>query len=370
MIAVQETRPVTALQGLDEREAAARHARGQGNDAHLHHSQSYGHILLRNTATFLNGVLFSVGAALLALGRLNDAITTVGVMLLNLLVGTAQELYAKRKLDRIALLTRPTATVVREGRERTVDPGEVVLGDLLAARAGDQIVCDGKVVGTGRMDLDESLLTGESDLVPKAAGDPVYSGSVCMAGSGCYEATQVGPASLANQVTAGARAFQVVKTPLQRDMDLVLRIVLLLVVQLGLLLAVAAHLRHTSLVEGVQIVAVVAGLVPNGLILVITTAYALGALRMAGKGALLQRANAVESLSHVNILCLDKTGTLTANRLALHAVHPLAVPEAELRAALATKVTLTPARRGGRIVIEYYDGDDLDRLLERLVGPR
>ena len=335
MIAVQETRPATPLQGLDEREAAARHARGQGNDAHLQHSQSYAHILLRNTATFLNGVLFAVGAALLALGRLNDAITTVGVMLLNLLVGTAQELYAKRRLDRIALLTRPTATVVREGRERTVDPGEVVLGDLLAARAGDQIVCDGTVVGAGRLDLDESLLTGESDLVPKVAGDPVYSGSVCMAGSACYEATQVGPASLANQLTAGARAFRVVKTPLQRNMDLVLRIVLLLVVQLGLLLAVAAHLRHTSLVEGVQIVAVVAGLVPNGLILVITTAYALGALRMAGKGALLQRANAVESLSHVNILCLDKTGTLTANRLALHAVHPLAVPEAELRAALA-----------------------------------
>ena len=252
--------------------------------------------------------------ALLSLGRINDAITTVGVMVLNLLVGTVQELYAKRKLDRIALLSRPTATVLREGRERVVTPGEIVLGDLVVARAGDQILADGRVVGEGRLDLDESLLTGESDLVTKVAGDAVYSGSICMGGRALYEATQVGAASLANQLTAGARAFRLVKTPLQRDIDLVIRIVLLMVFQLGLLLAAGAYLRHTSLIEGVQIVAVVAGLVPNGLILVITTAYALGALRMAGKGAVLQRANAVESLSHVDILCLDKTGTLTSGR--------------------------------------------------------
>jgi cation-transporting P-type ATPase E len=334
-IAVREAPSRAAPRGLDEGEAAARLGQGHGNDAHLQHSQSYLHILARNSLTFLNGVLFSIGVALLALGRINDAITTVGVMVLNLLVGTVQELYAKRKLDRIALLSRPTATVLREGRERIVAPGEIVLGDLVVARAGDQIVADGRIVGDGRLDVDESLLTGESDLVPKVAGDAVYSGSICMGGRACYEATQVGAASLANQLTAGARAFRLAKTPLQRDIDLVIRIVLLVVFQLGLLLAAGAHLRHTSLVEGVQIVAVVAGLVPNGLILVITTAYALGALRMAGKGAVLQRANAVESLSHVDILCLDKTGTLTANRLALHAVRPLTVSEGELRARLA-----------------------------------
>ena len=320
IIAVREAPPLAPPRGLDEGEAAARLGRGDGNDAHLHHSQSYLHILARNGLTFLNGVLFAIGVALLALGRVNDAITTVGVMVLNLLVGTVQELYAKRKLDRIALLSRPTATVLREGRERAWPPARSC--SAISWWRGPVTRSWPTAVWSKALDVDESLLTGESDLVTKVAGDAVYSGSICMGGRALYEATQVGAASLANQLTAGARAFRLVKTPLQRDIDLVIRIVLLMVFQLGLLLAAGAYLRHTSLIEGVQIVAVVAGLVPNGLIPVITTAYALGALRMAGKGAVLQRANAVESLSHVDILCLDKTGTLTSGRNSLWPGRP------------------------------------------------
>ena len=182
--------------------------------------------------------------------------------------------------------------------------------------------------------MDESLLTGESDLVPKQAGDLLYSGSFCVAGSATYEAQKVGAESFANRLTAGARAFRRVQTPLQQEIDLVIRIIILMAVYFELLLVIDSAMHQVPLVESVKASVVIAGLVPNGLFLAIAVAYAIGAVRMAGKGALVQQANAVESLSNVDVLCLDKTGTLTANRLQFHALQPVEVTPEELRGAL------------------------------------
>ena len=142
-----------------------------------------------------------------------------------------------------------------------------------------------------------------------------------MTGSALYEAQKVGAESLAQQMTASARAFRQVKTPLQRDIDFVIRVMVLLAAQLGTLLVLSEVMKHGSVVETVQIAAVIVALVPQGLFFMTTVTYAMGAVRMAGKGALIQQANAIESLSHVDVLCLDKTGTLTTNRIQLHAVH-------------------------------------------------
>jgi cation-transporting P-type ATPase E len=203
------------------------------------------------------------------MGRLDDAVLTGGLVGMNVIVGVVQEGRAKRHLDHIALLTRPTATVVREGRERVVDPSEVVLGDLLIARPGDQIVVDGQVVD-GQIDADESLLTGESDHVPKRVGDTVSSGSFCVTGSATYEACKVGAESLANTLTASARVYRQVKTPLQRDIAIVIRVLVLLATLIGLLLALSFVLRPIPSLEQVQIAAVLVSLVPQGLIALIT----------------------------------------------------------------------------------------------------
>ncbi|NIO41614.1 MAG: HAD-IC family P-type ATPase, partial [Burkholderiales bacterium] len=227
-------------------------------------------------------------------------------------------------------LTRPKATVIREGQERTIDPSEIVLGDVLRVRPGDQIVVDGQVVGDGSFDVDESLLTGESDRVPKHPGDDVFSGSYCVSGSGTYEAQSVGADSYANQLTAGARKFRQVKTPLQRSIDLVIRVLVFLASSLGFLVVLSLVIHGAPTVESVQVAAVIATLVPQGLFAMIIIAYALGAVRIAGKGALIQQSNAVESLSNVTLLCLDKTGTLTTNRIRLNSVQPLGLTEAEL----------------------------------------
>jgi len=254
------------------------------------------------------------------MGQIGDALVTAGLVLLNVIVGVSQEGRAKRKLEQIALLARPKATVVRSGQEKSIDPGEIVLGDVLVVRPGDQIVVDGQVIGDGRVEVDESLLTGESEHVPKQAGDAVYSGSFCVTGTAFYEAQKVGADSFVNQLTAGARAFRQIKTPLQRDINSIIRILVLLVTQLSILLGISFVMREVPLVEGVRVAAVIVALVPQGLFFMTTVAYAMGAVRVASKGALIQEANAVESTSNVNLLCLDKTGTLTTNRIKLHAM--------------------------------------------------
>ena len=321
------------IQGLSEDEVIARRECGQGNDVPFETSRSYVQILRQNAFTFINVVLFTIGAVLILMGRTGDALVTAGLVLMNVVFGVAQEGRAKRTLDQLALLTRPQATVIREGQEQTVDPSEIVLGDVLVVQPGDQIVVDGQVIGDGHIDVDvdESLLTGESNLVPKRVGDPVYSGSFCVTGSTIFEAQKVGADSLANQLTAGARVFRQIKTPLQRSVDLVIRVLVFLASQLGILLAVSYAIKGQPFVESVQVAAVIASLVPQGLFAMITVAYAMGAIRIAGKGALIQQANAVESLSNVTVLCLDKTGTLTTNRIRLHEVYATGAHEDELR---------------------------------------
>jgi len=197
-----------------------------------------------------------------------------------------------------------------------------------------QVVVDGRLVGKGWIDVDESLLTGESDLIRKCAGDPVSSGSFCVNGSAVYEALQVGTQSTAYKLTAGARTFRRVLTPLQQQTTTVIRILLVLACYLGLALLMITTIRQTPLLQTVQMAVVIAGLVPNGLLLAIAVAYGLAAVRLANTGVLIQQANAVESLSNVTVLCCDKTGTLTTNRLSVHAVQPLGIGEEELCALL------------------------------------
>jgi len=331
------------LRGLTEQEAIKRREQGQGNNVRIQTGRTYAQIVFQNFFTFINCILFGIGFVMVLLGLYGDAFVSVGVVMLNVIVSLVQETRAKRQLDQIALLTRPKATVIRDGQEKIVDPSEIVIGDMICADAGDQIVVDGAVVGDGKMDVDESLLTGESDLVSKKAGDEVFSGSFCVSGRATYEAQKVGVESFANKLTITARQFRIVRTPLQKDINLVVRLLLALATVIGVLFIASFAIDGASAKRIVQTAAVIAGLVPAGLILMTATSYAIGAVRMSGKGALVQRANAVESMSNVNVLCLDKTGTLTANRINLAQVVPLGISETELKNALGDYARSTRA---------------------------
>lgn len=320
----QQTAITSPVQGLTETEAAGRRARGQANVAPAPPSRSYKQIFVQNAFTPINVTLFAICAGLTALGLFGDAGMTASLVVANVVVGVFQEVRAKRKLDEISLLARPTATVIREGVEHIVAPEEVVLDDVLVVRPGDQILVDGRVISEQGLTVDESLLTGESDLVPKRAGDSVHSGTFCMGGSGAFQAERVGAGSMAQQLTAQAREFRTTQTPLQREVGLVLRVMAVVVVALSV--QVIASYRGGSAMpvsESLRAAAVLVSLVPQGLSFMVTTTYAMAVVRMAGSGALIQRINAVESTSNVNLLCLDKTGTLTTNELKLESIQAL-----------------------------------------------
>ncbi len=314
--------------GLTAVEAEARRRRGEANTPVSGTSRGYAAILRSNVFSFFNVILFVIGAALLALGRYNDALTSVGLGLVNAVISAVQEIRAKRQLDRLQLLDRAPVSVVRDGREAEVRPDEVVRGDVLRLRPGDQIVVDGPLLDGGHVEADESLLTGESEPVAKAPGDELRSGSFCVAGEGHQLARDVGAASYAGRLTAEARRVTTDKTPLQRRIEFVVRLVIALTVLMSGAILAQAALEGFSLLRVVQTTAVLSGLVPYGLFFLIAVAYTAGAARIARRGALVQRVNAVESVSNVDAVCTDKTGTLTTGRLTLAEVEPLDGPDA------------------------------------------
>ena len=317
--------------GLTHDEVLRRRAAGQGNNVKIKTSRSYWEIFQENLITFINMVFFSLSAIMIALRRYGDAILVAVVILTGVIIGIVQEIWAKQKLDEIALLQRPTASVIREGKELEIVPDDLVLGDFIALRSGDQILVDGIIVGEGKVEVDESLLTGESDLIVKTEGDQMFSGTTCVSGMAYFEATQVGTHTVAYKLITGARSFRKVLTPLQREINFVIRALLMVSCFLWLLVGISFFSRTYSFADIVQHAAVVAGLVPAGLLIAITVAYGTGAVRMLGQDVLIQQANAVESLSHVDVLCVDKTGTLTANQINLHSVHPIGISDLDLR---------------------------------------
>ncbi|MDQ7824175.1 MAG: HAD-IC family P-type ATPase [Candidatus Eremiobacteraeota bacterium] len=332
--------------GLSEQEVAEKLKEGRANRAEPPHSQSYKEIIARNVLTGFNFVMLLIGAMLMAFGLHTDALMSVALIFLNVVIGLVQEIQAKRKLDEIALLTRPKVTILRDGREETLDPSSVVQDDEIVFRPGDQMVVDGKVLREENLRVDESLITGESDPVPRKEGDTVLSGSFCISGMAVIETEKVGMESLMNRLATGAKSYRQVLTPLQQDVNLVIRILMGTALMIGFLKAVSALLNGSPLVQSVQSAAVIAGIVPIGLFMAVIVAYSLGAVRIAGKGALVQQSNAVESLSHVDVLCMDKTGTITANRIKLERINPLEGSLDEVKSLLgsfASSMTLANA---------------------------
>jgi cation-transporting ATPase E len=309
--------------GLTTEEVDERRAQGLGNQVENKTSRTYRQIIEDNLFTFINTTLIGIGFILILLGQPKDALMSSGLAIINASIGIVQEAIAKRRLDRIALLNRPTAAVVRDGKTEEVDPGQLVVGDLLVVTPGDQILLDGVVVGPGEMDVDESLLTGETDAVHKKEGDQVYAGTYALTGKAWYQAETTSEQSMAGTIAAGARQFTISLTPLQRDVNYVVRALLAIAIFLLVLVLLSSVIWAYPIAETVVGAAVILGIVPSGLFLMITVTYSMGALRLARKNALVQQVNAVESLSNVDVFCADKTGTLTANKLVLTQIQPI-----------------------------------------------
>ncbi len=329
--------------GLSEAEAARRLSARTPYEPSS--SRSYASIVRANVFTIFNLILAVAGAATLAFGEWQDALF-LGVLLFNSAIGITQEVRAKRALDRLAALVAPTATIVRDGAARTAPVDEVVVGDLLRVQPGDQVVADGALVRADGLALDESILTGESRPVVRRVGDDVRSGSFVLEGAGELVVQAVGAESYAAGIVGEARAFRHPRSPLERALNRLLIMLVSIIAPLGIVLGVALWERRTPLDEAVPTsVAAVVTLVPEGLILLASLTYAVAALRMTARGALVQQLNAVESLASVDVVCLDKTGTLTEPRLeVLRVVTAQGVAEDELAARVAEYAADAPVR--------------------------
>lgn len=323
--------------GLTSQEAQRRHRDGLGNAQPEGSTRSLGQILAANVFTHFNAIVFAGFGILLALGRWQDALFGLPA-LFNTVIGVVQEYTAKRTLDRLAVLNAPTARVRRDGTDIEIPPAEVVLGDVLVLRTGDQITADARVLHTARtgpsgLEVDESLLTGESDPIRKRDGDELLSGSSVIAGSAAAEVTGVGAESYAAKLTVEARKFSLVQSELRGSINRLLRWIswgllpLILIVATG---QMRAHGGWASAIESGQWVEAVVGavaaviaMVPLGLVLITSIAFAVSAVQLARNQVLIQELPAVEGLARVDVLCLDKTGTLTTGDMDFHATHLL-----------------------------------------------
>src|SRR5688572_13186938 len=306
--------------GLSTSDAMARAASGLSNrDESAIRTDA--DVIRGNVLTFFNVVLAALIIALLAVGEFKDGIFVGIVVVANVAVSTLQELRATRTLRELRALTAPRATVVRDGQESAILAEDVVQGDLLHLRKGDQVIADGRI-SERSAEIDESLLTGESDSVSRRPGDLLRSGSFCTAGDCFYVAEHVGANAYAMKLTADARQRVRRETPLQLRFNRILRVLLAATGILAVCLMISYSMEDRDVAETIKATtATVTTVVPTGLLLGMTVAFAVGAVRVSRSGAIVQDINAVEALNYVDIICLDKTGTITANEMTLDAVH-------------------------------------------------
>jgi cation-transporting ATPase E len=331
----EQLSPTDPSRGLTAAEAAARAARGLANRLPRSGGAEYRAIVARNLLTPFNALVVPAAAALFLLGDLRGAWAVSGMAAVNALLGLAQEVRAKRHLDRLDLLSETRARVVRDGAEHLVPAGDVVRGDVIRLVAGEPVVADGAVLTATFLEVDEALLTGESDPVPRRPGEQLLSGSFAVAGEGVYRADAVGASASAHQTSAAARQYRHAPSPVQRTLDSLIRVLTAAALGLCGVYVVLYFVRDLPTTDLVQMVAAtVTSLVPQGLVLMTTLALTLGAVRLASRGAVVQRLAAVEAMASVDVLCADKTGTVTTSNLTVDRVDVLADDEVGVRAML------------------------------------
>lgn len=328
------TNPTTGLTGA---EVAERVARGQVNATSQASSRSLWVIFKTNVFTRFNAILGALFILILSTGSLADGLFGV-VLVVNSAIGISQEYLAKRKLDRLALLNSPTTRVLRDGKLTEVPTADVVLDDLIELRTGDQVPADGWMLSASGLEIDESNLTGEADAIPKSEGDDVRSGTTVVAGIGRFSAAAVGPDAYINKIAAEAKKFTKTRSEIQESVNQLLKYITWIII-VALPLQLWSQWRAIG-EQGWQQVVIrstggLVGLVPEGLVLLTSVAFLLAAVQLTRQQVLVQELPAVEGLARVNIVCLDKTGTLTIGDIAYEDCEPCAdLSAAEIREAL------------------------------------
>ncbi len=325
------TEAVDTSRGLTAAQVAERRADGRTNDVPDAPVRTLGEIIRANVFTPVNAIISTLFVLILVAGYPADALFA-GVVISNSVIGVLQELRARRTLHQLELLNAPKATARRDGVDIEMAVSEVVADDVLVLKPGDQIVVDGTVSAAVGLDVDESLLTGESDAVTKQPGDDVMSGSFVSSGSGVYTATAIGADSYAAKLANEARVFKLADSELRAGVNTILRWLTFIIPPASILLLIRQ--LNSDEVERWQdalqgTVAAAVAMVPDGLVLLTSLAFIVGVISLARRKALAKELTSVELLARVDTLCLDKTGTITTGEISYGDVRPLAGVDAD-----------------------------------------
>ncbi|MDT5154091.1 MAG: cation-transporting P-type ATPase [Mycobacterium sp.] len=310
--------------GLSDAEVAQRVAEGKTNDVPTRAARSVEEIVRANVFTRINAILGVLLMIVLSTGSFINGLFGI-LIVANSAIGIIQELRAKQTLDKLAIVGQAKPVVRRQSGTGARPPSEVVLDDVIELGPGDQIVVDGEIVEEANLEVDESLLTGEAEPVAKDAGDEVKSGSFVVAGSGAYRATRVGREAYAAKLAEEASKFTLVKSELRSGINTILRVITYLLVPAGLL-TIYTQLFTTDVgwrESVLRMVGALVPMVPEGLVLMTSIAFAVGVVRLGRRQCLVQELPAIEGLARVDVVCADKTGTLTENGMRLSELKPL-----------------------------------------------
>ncbi|MCC3314588.1 cation-translocating P-type ATPase [Nocardia africana] len=348
--------------GLTAAEVAQRVRDGQTNDMPDRASRSVADIVRANVFTRINAILGVLFVLVLATGSIIDGMFGL-LIVANSVVGIVQELRAKRTLDKLAIVGQAKPMVRRDGAAAEIGPKDVVLDDLIELGPGDQIVVDGEVVECELLEVDESLLTGEADPIDKSVGAKVMSGSYVVAGSGAYRATKVGKDAYAAQLAHEASKFTLVDSELRSGIDTILKVITYLLIPAGLVTIYnqlfSSHQSWQHALNGM--VAALVPMVPEGLVLMTSIAFAVGVVRLGQRKCLVQELPAIEGLARVDVVCADKTGTLTENGMRLSELRVVGdVPEQRLRSVLGALAHDDPRPNASVLAIAEAMTDDPD----------
>ncbi|MEU9063553.1 HAD-IC family P-type ATPase [Streptomyces sp. NPDC048430] len=310
--------------GLTTAEVAERVARGEVNDVPVRSSRSVTEIVRANVLTRFNLIIGVLWVIMLFVAPIQDSLFGF-VIIANTGIGIVQEWRAKKTLDSLAVIGEAKPTVRRDGKAAEVSVSEIVLGDLVELGPGDKAVVDGTVAEADSLEIDESLLTGEADPVVKRPGDPVMSGSFVVAGGGAFTATKVGREAYAAQLAEEASRFTLVQSELRSGISTILKYVTWMMVPTAIGLIVSQLVvKDDNFKDSVaRTVGGIVPMIPEGLVLLTSVAFAIGVIRLGRKQCLVQELPAIEGLARVDVVCLDKTGTLTEGGMDVTEVRPL-----------------------------------------------
>ena len=310
------------MTGLTDEQVNERIAEGKVNADENPNTRTYKQIVRENTLTFFNFLNLVLLVLVLMVGSYKNAFF-VCIIIINTLIGIAQEIRAKKTIDKLAILTARKSVVIREGQKWTVPTEELVLDDVVCLKTGDQVPADACIL-EGSLEVNESLLTGESDNLPKSEGDELFSGSFVTSGEACCQIIHVGKDNYAAQITSEAKEFKRHNSELKNSLNAILKVISISILPLGALLCEKQYyiVGDTARDALVSMVAGVLGMIPEGLVLLTSVALTLGALVLANKKTLVQELYCIETLARVDTLCLDKTGTITEGTMCVERVEP------------------------------------------------